>query len=192
MISSIEGTISQKSEKSIEVNIQGLGYKIFITQDLLSKVKAGEKIKLLTELRIKDEILSLYGFSSVIEREYFRYLTSISGIGSKSALNILSLISLKKLQAAIANERAEVLTKVSGIGKKTAERIILELKSKIKKNHFSEEDIRNDNLAIDALIGMGYPLEEARRALRKIGADQNSEKLTAEQKIKKALQYLSS
>jgi Holliday junction DNA helicase RuvA len=192
MISSIEGTISQKSEKSIEVNIQGLGYKIFITQDLLSKVKVGEKIKLLTELRIKDEILSLYGFSSVIEREYFRYLTSISGIGSKSALNILSLISLKKLQAAIANERAEVLTKVSGIGKKTAERIILELKSKIKKNHFSEEDIRNDNLAIDALIGMGYPLEEARRALRKIGADQNSEKLTAEQKIKKALQYLSS
>lgn len=192
MISSIEGTISQKSEKSIEVSIQGLGYKIFITQDLLNKIKVGEKIKLLTELRIKDEILSLYGFSSIVEREYFRYLTSISGIGSKSALNILSLISLKKLQAAIANERAEVLTKVSGIGKKTAERIILELKSKIKKNHFSEEDIRNDNLAIDALIGMGYPVEEARRALREIGTDQDSEKLTAEQKIKKALQYLSS
>jgi Holliday junction DNA helicase RuvA len=192
MISSIEGTISQKNKESIEINVQGLGYKVFITQSLLSNVKVGQKIKLLTELRIKDEIPSLYGFLSNAEMEYFHYLTSISGIGAKSGLNILSLISLKKLQSAIASERAEVLTKISGIGKKTAERIILELKGKIKKNNFLDRDIRNDNLTIDALIGMGYPAEEARRALREINIDQSSDKLTAEEKIKKALQYLSS
>lgn len=134
MISSIEGTISDKNQESIQIVINGLGYKIFITKPLLDKVKIGQNIKLFTKLQIKDDSLNLYGLASQSEMEYFKHLTSISGIGAKSALNILSLVSLKKLQNAILNKEVEALTKISGIGKKTAGRIILELKGIVEKN----------------------------------------------------------
>ena len=189
MISSIQGTISNKDKESIEIVINGLGYKIFITKPLLDKVKIGQNIKLFTKLQIKDDSLNLYGLVTQSEMEYFKRLMSISGIGAKSALNILSLISLKKLQNAILNKEVEALTKVSGIGKKTAERIILELKGIVEKDSLPISDIKNDALAIDALLGMGYSIQQARKAIQQISS---SETLKAEDKIKKALKFLSS
>jgi len=189
MISSIEGTISDKNQESIQIVINGLGYKIFITKPLLDKVKIGQNIKLFTKLQIKDDSLNLYGLASQSEMEYFKHLTSISGIGAKSALNILSLVSLKKLQNAILNKEVEALTKISGIGKKTAERIILELKGIVEKSSSLGHDITNDALAIDALLGMGYSIQQARKAIQQISS---SEVVRAEEKIKKALKFLSS
>ncbi len=189
MISSIEGTISDKNQESIQIVINGLGYKIFITKPLLDKVKIGQNIKLFTKLQIKDDSLNLYGLASQSEMEYFKHLTSISGIGAKSALNILSLVSLKKLQNAILNKEVEALTKISGIGKKTAGRIILELKGIVEKNSSLGHDITNDALAIDALLGMGYSIQQARKAIQQISS---SEIVRAEEKIKKALKFLSS
>jgi len=98
--------------------------------------------------------------------EYFQRLISVSGIGVKSALNILSLVSLEKLQDAIVNKEVEALTKISGIGKKTAGRIILELKGVIDKSTLSGYDIKSDALAIDALTGMGYSTQESRKAVQ--------------------------
>lgn len=189
MISSIQGTISDKNQRSIQIVINGLGYEIFITKPLLDKVKVGQSIKLFTKLQIKDDSLSLYGLTTQSEMEYFKHLMSISGIGAKSALNILSLISLKKLQNAILNKDAGTLTKISGIGKKTAERIILELKGVVEKNSLPISDIKNDALVIDALLGMGYSIQQARKAIQQISS---SETLKAEDKIKKALKFLSS
>ena len=189
MISSIQGTISNKDQESIQITINGLGYKIFITKPLLAKVKVGQTIKLFTKLQIKDDSLNLYGLATQSEMEYFKNLMSISGIGAKSALNILSLISLEKLQNAILNKKAETLTKISGIGKKTAERIILELKGIVEKNSLSGPDIKSDALAIDALLGMGYSIQQARKAVQQISYSQT---LKPEEKIKKALKFLSS
>jgi len=189
MISSIQGTISNKDNESIQIIINGLGYKIFITKPLLDKVKIGQNIKLFTKLQIKNDSLKLYGLSTQSEMEYFKHLTSISGIGAKSALNVLSLISLEKLQNAILNKKAETLTKVSGIGKKTAERIILELKGIVEKNSLlSSPDIKSDALAIDALLGMGYSVQQARKAVQQISSSQT---LKPEEKIKRALLILS-
>ncbi|OQX71580.1 Holliday junction branch migration protein RuvA [Candidatus Parcubacteria bacterium 4484_255] len=189
MISSIQGTISNKDNESIQIIINGLGYKIFITKPLLDKVKIGQNIKLFTKLQIKNDSLKLYGLSTQSEMEYFKHLTSISGIGAKSALNVLSLISLEKLQNAILNKKAETLTKVSGIGKKTAERIILELKGIVEKNALlSGPDIKSDALAIDALLGMGYSIQQARKAVQQISSSQI---LKPEEKIKRALLILS-
>ena len=189
MISSIQGTISNKDKESIEIVINGLGYKIFITKPLLSEVKIGQDIKLFTKLQVKDDSLNLYGLSTQNEMEYFQRLISVSGIGVKSALNILSLVSLEKLQDAIVNKEVEALTKISGIGKKTAGRIILELKGVIEKSTLSGSDIKSDALAIDALTGMGYSTQESRKAVQQISSMQN---LKAEEKIKKALKFLSS
>ncbi len=189
MISSIQGTISNKDKESIEIVINGLGYKIFVTKPLLSEVKIGQTIKLFTRLQVKDDSLNLYGLITKQEMEYFQRLISVSGIGVKSALNILSLVSLEKLQNAIINKEVEALTKISGIGKKTAERIVLELKGFVKKGTLSDSDIKNDALVIDALLGMGYSIQESRKAVQQISSIQN---LKAEEKIKKALKFLSS
>jgi len=191
MISSIQGIISNKDNESIQITINGLGYKIFIAKPLLNKLKIGQNIKLFTKLQIKDDSLKLYGLSTKSEMEYFERLTSISGIGPKSALNILSLISLEKLQNAILDKKAETLTKISGIGKKTAERIILELKGMIKKNPLPNTDINGDAMAIDALLSMGYSIQQARKALQQISSSQTII-MKPEEKIKKALKFLSS
>ncbi len=189
MISSIEGTISNKNQDSIQIVINGLGYEIFITKPLLDKIKIGQTIKLFTKLQIKDDSLNLYGLATRAEMEYFKRLISISGIGAKSALNILSLVSLKKLQSAILNKKPETLTKISGIGKKTAGRIILELKGIVGKDSLPDSDIKNDALAIDALLSMGYSIQQARKAIQQISS---SQALRAEEKIKRALKFLSS
>ncbi len=189
MISSIQGTICNKNQESIQIVINGLGYKIFIIKPLLAKVKVGQNIKLFTKLQIKDDSLSLYGLATQPEMEYFKRLISISGIGPKSALNVLSLISLEKLQNAIVNKEIKDLTKVSGIGKKTAERIILELKETVGKNLHPCFDVKNDALAIDALLSMGYSIQHAREAIQQISHSQN---LKVEEKIKRALKILSS
>ncbi len=189
MISSIQGTINSKDKESVEIVINGLGYKIFITKPLLAKVKVGQTIKLFTKLQVKDDSLSLYGLATQSEMEYFKRLISVSGIGVKSALNILSLVSLKNLENAIINKEVESLTKISGIGKKTAERIILELKGVVGKNSLSASDIKNDVLAIDALLEMGYSIQQARKAIQQISSFQN---IRAEEKIKRALKILSS
>jgi len=189
MISSIQGTINSKDKESVEIVINGLGYKIFITKPLLAKVKVGQTIKLFTKLQVKDDSLSLYGLATQSEMEYFKRLISVSGIGVKSALNILSLVNLKNLENAIINKEVESLTKISGIGKKTAERIILELKGVVGKNSLSASDIKNDVLAIDALLEMGYSIQQARKAIQQISSFQN---IRAEEKIKRALKILSS
>jgi Holliday junction DNA helicase RuvA len=121
---------------------------------------------------VREDTFALYGFLSLEELEMFELLISISGIGPKAATGILSIATPKTIKTAILNEDPSILTKVSGIGKKTAERVILELKNKVADMSVGEkEDVVIDSDAIEALVGMGYNIAEARDALKLVPTD---------------------
>ncbi|MFZ5559902.1 MAG: Holliday junction branch migration protein RuvA [Patescibacteria group bacterium] len=168
MIGFIEGEIEYSTDRYVIVDVDGIGYKVFISGNTFKKLpKVGEKVKLYTHLHVREDIMDLYGFLDRKELEFFELLISISGIGPKGATNILNVASVETLKKAIANEESSILTKVSGIGKKTAEKIILELKSKVS-GEYLDDKFGAGGEAIDALVSLGYKLHEAREALKKV------------------------
>ncbi len=187
MIYSVKGKIGHQGSNFIVIETNSLSYQVFVTDFLLEKIKVGQSIKLFTYLDVRENAIELYGFGTQPELEYFKRLRSISGIGPKSTMNILSLVRLKDLEKAILDERIDILTKVSGISKRIAQRIILELKGKIKKTGEKTSNQEDDTLVIDVLINMGYTPSQARRAVKKIP----SEILGAKKRIKQALKILS-
>lgn len=170
MISRIEGTIIDKTDKFLVVNVGGIGFKVYSTADLIqSSGKTGEKISIHTHLVVREDALDLYGFTTKDEMLFFEKLISISGIGPKTAINILSVTTVATIKRAISTGDISHLVKVSGIGKKVADKIVLELKGKV----FSEEgeDITNNKDEIDAvetLKALGYSQKDAREALQEV------------------------
>lgn len=186
MIGFIEGEIKYSTDRYVIVDVNGVGYKIYISINIFKKLpKIGEKVKLHTHLHVREDIMDLYGFLDRKELEFFELLISISGIGPRGATNILNIASVETLKKAIANEESSILTKVSGIGKKTAEKIILELKNKVISEDLGDK-AGADGEAIDALMSLGYKLYEAREALKKISDD----KKDVGDKVKAALKLL--
>lgn len=173
MISYIEGKIIFREEKFIIIKTGGIGFKVFVLPDLNLE---NEEIKLFTYLNVKEDALTLYGFLDYKELELFELLISISGIGPKAGLGILSLADTETIKVAIVKNDASVLTRVSGIGKKTAERVILELKNKILISDIGDledksKEISEHSDAIDALISLGYNAGEAKNALSRISPE---------------------
>ena len=187
MIGFIEGKIEYNTDKYVLVDVNGIGYKIYISTSVFKDLpEIGNKVKLFTHLHVREDILDLYGFLDKKDLDFFEMLISISGIGPKGAMNILSVASIETLKKAISNEDSTILTKVSGIGQKTAGKIILELKSKVS-GEYSDEKGGTDGEAIDALVSLGYRLQEAREALKKIPHEVKE----VGEKIKHALKLLS-
>lgn len=191
MISYLKGKIQHKGSNYIEVLVSSIGYTVFIADDFLKSATIGQEIEIFTFQHVKEDALDLYGFDSRNKLELFEKLISISGIGPKSALGVLSSATVEEIESAIIRGDATILTKVSGIGKKTAERIVLELKNKFTgttattdSNHAGSEDAD----VIDGLVGLGYPIDHVREALRKIDSDITG----TEEKIKACLQILGS
>src|SRR4030042_2601029 len=171
MIGFIEGKIEYSTDRYVIVDVNGVGYKIYISANIFKKLpKVGEKVKLYTHLHVREDIMDLYGFLDRKELEFFELLISISGIGPRGATNILNVASVETLKKAIANGERSILTKVSGIGKKTAEKIILELKNKVSGENLDGKYGAGSE-AIDALMSLGYKLREAREALKKVPED---------------------
>ena len=189
MIGSISGKIILKTEKFLIVEASGVGYKISVSSDTLSKAKrAGEETMLWTHTHVREDILDLYGFSEYAELEFFEMLISVSGIGPKGALAILGVTSLETLRKAIGTGDTSYLTKISGIGKKTAEKIVIELRDKMEdklKNEEGGSSLSDELDALEALKSLGYSQHEAREALKKVshGIDTNA-------KIREALKIL--
>ncbi|MFH1612763.1 MAG: Holliday junction branch migration protein RuvA [bacterium] len=163
MISFIKGKIVVKEPTKLVVEVNDIGYNINIaisTYDTIGNI--GDKVCILTYLHVKEDILSLYGFSTEEERNLFKQLISISGIGPRISLNILSHIKIEIFKQAIVTHNVEILNKTPGIGKKMAEKLILELKDKISLSNLStQEKIESNkedmiNNAISALISLGY------------------------------------
>jgi len=172
MLAKIKGKIEYIKNNYAVVGVGGLGYKVFSTPYILGKIAGKEEVEFFLHTHVREDTLALYGFLAIEELDIFELLISISGIGPKAGLGILSIASPKTIKTAILNEDSTILTKVSGIGKKTAERVILELQNKIADISVGDkEEAVVDSDAIEALSGMGYSVTEARDILKSAPKD---------------------
>lgn len=171
MIGSLKGQVTHKGTNYIILAVAGVGYKVFLTPILLMPLKIGQDLYLVTLTYVREDQITLYGFSALPELEFFELLLTVSGVGPKSALGIMSLASLEMIKSAIVSEDPSVFTKVSGIGRKTAERVIVELKGKLKDEASATPVAREHSDAMDALVVLGYSQQEAREALKIVPKD---------------------
>ena len=189
MIGYISGTIKAIRKNYIIIATDYLGYKVFVIPQISLSLEPAAKVSLFIYTHVREDQLSLFGFSTLPELEFFELLLGISGIGPKMALSIMSLANLEMIKSAIANQDASVFTKISGIGLKTAERLILELKDKIGE-HLDKDEMRDVSQmhadVIDVLLALGYSRSEARKALAELPKDLTS----ADDKIRIALRSL--
>jgi len=185
MIGSIKGKIILKTDKFLIIETGGVGYKISVSPDTLSKsFKINNDIFLWIHTHIREDAFDLFGFLDIQELEFFEMLINVSGIGPRSALTILSIASIETLRKAIGSNDITYLTKISGIGRKTAEKIIIELRDKVGKEN-KDGSLKEELDALEALKSLGYSQNEAREALKTVSA--NSDTNT---KIREALKIL--
>ena len=193
MISFIEGKIVEKDENSIVVDSNGIGYEIQVSNFTLNSIeRMPERVKILIYMQVKEDGISLYGFLSKEEKNMFLKLISVSGIGPKMAISILSGITVNDLITCIFNQDVRMLCSIKGLGKKTAERLVVELKDQALPN-MTTSAIETVNIsfveqATDALISLGVGKNEAYR-LAKENASENS---TVEEIITKVLRGMGS
>lgn len=166
MIGSIKGKITYKGTGYLILETGNVGYKVFCTPTLHTSFKKEQELQLLIHTYVREDQITLYGFPTLAELEFFELLLTVSGVGPKSALGIMSLASLQMIKSAIISEDPTVFTKVSGIGRKTAERVIVELKEKFKDETPGAAKEHSD--AVDALLALGFDATEAREALKRV------------------------
>ena len=165
MISSLRGKVVARMLDGVVLDVNGVGYRIQTTLRALRKAQGGEEVTLDTYLHVREDALQLYGFAEAAERELFEHFLSVSGVGPKVALAILSGSTPADLRRAIALEDITRFVAIPGIGKKTAERVVLELKEKIGIIETPAGAPEHELMARDALVELGYSLLEAERAL---------------------------
>ena len=196
MFAYIKGILDTKQDTFIVIDVQGVGYKIFMpTNSIQNLGKEGETVKVFTHYYVREDNISLYGFSSNEELRMFELLISVSGVGAKSAIAMLSEITPSKFALDVVSDDVTSLTKIPGVGKKTAARIILELKDKLKQEQAIEAKeeittlIKNNGKveeAISALQVLGYNKREIEKVFEKI----DMKNLELEEIIKTGLKYL--
>ena len=171
MIHSLSGELKQKKGRFLIIGIGGVAFRVMVPATSESKLpKLGDKVTVYTFLHIREGGADLYGFLSEEELSFFESLISVSGIGPKSAVSILSVAPVEQLMAAVSRGEAELLQKSSGVGKKTAERIILELKDKViaGDDEIAVKYMESDNDVYDALVNLGYSRRDAKNVIDKI------------------------
>lgn len=173
MIGRLTGVLVQKNPPQIVVDVNGVGYEVEVPMSTFYDLPAaGQKVTLLTHLVVREDAHLLYGFASPGERETFRMLLRISGIGARTALSVLSGMSVAELTEAVTLQETARLTRVPGIGKKTAERLLLELKGKLGAELVSGIGINRpaaaSNDVLQALLALGYNEKEALSAMKQI------------------------
>ncbi|MBV6485175.1 MAG: Holliday junction ATP-dependent DNA helicase RuvA [Flavobacteriales bacterium] len=193
MIAQIKGRLIEKTPTYVVVDCNGVGYQINISLNTFSKIGNEENCLLFTHFVIREDAHLLYGFKEKSERELFRQLISVSGVGSSTAIMILSSLSPDETKAAIISGNVNTLKGVKGIGLKTAERIIIDLRDKVGKNEGTELfSISSNNTikeeALSALVMLGFSKMPAEKALTKIMTE--SPNLTVEELIKRTLKSL--
>jgi len=199
MISFIKGILIEKNPTFVIIDVQGVGFGIYIPLSSFDKIgNIGEEVKLFTHLNVKEDSLTLYGFFTSEEKVLFEMLIEVSGIGPRTAIGILSGISVNEFRTLILNKNYARLTTIPGIGKKTAERLVLELYDKISKSSFkttseTSTQITNQELrveAIQALCSLGFSKPIAEKSVNNTLMSE-SNTITLEELIKKALKTAS-
>lgn len=173
MISFLKGKILNKGQGYVILQTDNIGYQVFISAGVYADLQIGQEMEFYIHHNASENAQDLYGFKSFSELEFFKLLISISGVGPKSALGVLAMASVDEIKESIAHGDPSVLNKVSGIGQKTAERIVLELRNKI--GHLTgtvdgrtATGVSVSSDEIDALMALGYSLQQAREALRQV------------------------
>ena len=189
MIASVSGEITQVLEGQVVVNVNGIGLLVNVTQDSCLSCHTGQKKAFYTYMVVREDLLALYGFDTMEERELFIHLISVTGVGPKIGLAALSSLSPETVRRAIAADQPEVFARVPGIGKKTAQKIILDLQGKVQPMEPLEAISHMDDIdaeVMEALTALGYSIVEAQTALQSLGKDEDSDAAT---RLRKALQY---
>ena len=175
MIARLRGRVLSREEQSIVVDVGGVGLEVYVPVPLAAGLSEGDEVHLYTHLHVRENELSLYGFAEPEERRLFRLLLNVSGIGPRVALSLLSAMSVTAIHRAIADEQPGLLSRVPGIGRKTAEKIVLELKDRIPELMAMPESAPGlhavDADVIEALVGLGYSVVEAQRAVQGLPPD---------------------
>ena len=187
----IKGKVAHTGLDFIVVDANGAGYKINTSEPCVKRVSLGDEVKVFTYLHVREDIFDLYGFLTDEELNLFKMLISVSGVGPKVGLGILSSVSPSEFALSVVTGNVKAITKAQGVGPKMAQRIILELKDKLKSADVSEmpEDYEafsdDTDEAVSALMVLGYSRSEAQKAISKAGTDGG-----VEQTIKQALKLL--
>ena len=190
MIASIQGVVAATGKDyAVIATNNGIGYKVFVPHSSLERLQGENDAFLHTTLIVREDSLTLYGFDTTTERDVFDTLITISGIGPKTGLAILSTLSLDSLRNAVVGDRAEILTRVPGIGNKSAQKILLELKDKFKFGLDTApvaafDDINSD--VLDTLVVLGYSIVEAQTAIQSLPKDAQH---NVEDRVRLALSY---
>jgi Holliday junction DNA helicase RuvA len=190
MIAGIKGTIEAIGSGWVVIDVGGVSFHIFVPTSTLSQLGVvGQSASLKTHLHVREDNLTLFGFSSIRELTLFETLITVKGIGPKLGLAMLSAMEAEQLTAAIASGDASMLTAVPGIGKKTADRIILELKEKVGSSWISQDlvSVQGNSEVLAVLTSLGYSVAEASRAVASLPA--SSASLDLEARIKLVLRY---
>src|SRR6266498_1872670 len=199
MITFLDGKLISSLPTQAIVDVSGVGYEVFIPLSSYDKLPAaGQSVRILTHLHVREDAHVLYGFMSAAERDLFRLLVNhVSGIGPKLALAVLSGMSVSNFKSAVVNSDVTALAKISGLGKKTAERIVLELKDKLgvaaaweaaSAAHAPSPEEEEANEAVLALIALGYKQIDAHKAVRDL--QEKGEAESAEELVKLALKKI--
>lgn len=193
MITHIRGKLVEKNPTEVVIECNGIGYAINISLHTYSQIPNEESIKLYTYLQVKEDSHTLFGFSSLAEREIFKMLISVSGVGASTARTVLSSLTPKQVREGIATNDVALIQSIKGIGAKTAQRVILDLKDKILKVYDIDEIsvVQNNTIkdeALSALEVLGFVKKQAERVVDKIIASQPE--ANVETIIKQALKNL--
>jgi Holliday junction DNA helicase RuvA len=193
MITHIHGRLTEKNPTDVVIDCNGVGYFLNISLHTYSKIPDQENLKLFTHFQVREDSHTLYGFTSLVEREIFRLLISVSGIGASIARTMLSSLTPDQVKTAIASEDVALIQSVKGIGSKTAQRVIIELKDKILKVYQFEEgslSVNNTNKeeSLSALEVLGFSKKQSERVVEKIIS--NHQDASVEIIIKEALKNL--
>ena len=198
MITLVKGKLEIKMTGFVVIDVGGLGYKVFMSDNSIEKLgNIGDNVKVYTHHHVREDDISLYGFCTMEELRMFELLIGVSGVGAKTALTMLAVIDPSNFALAIISEDVATLTKIPGIGAKSAQRIILELKDKLKKENIDKnstiqmiQPISGENKmqeVIEALQVLGYNRKEIEKAFSKL----EKASLTTEELIRKGLNILS-
>ena len=182
MISYLKGTVLEKGLTYLVLEVNNIGYKVFVTPEIL-EAKIGDQVAVFTYMKVADDGQSLFGLPDFATLQFFEMLITVSGVGPKVALAILSSAQTDAIKSAIANQDAGVFTRISGVGLKTAEKIIVELKNKVGAP--SGLEAGGSSEVFDALMALGYNQREVREVINKLDRS-----LPAQGQIKQALKLM--
>ncbi len=190
MIASLKGIVTGKLTDSLIVTVQGIGYQVFVADSTQAKAREGDEMLLHTTLVVREDSLTLYGFRTLQEKQVFEIVTTVSGVGPRLGLAMLSTMSVENIRNAIASEQDKLLTRVPGIGKKTAQKIVFELKDKLLSPDAAPIDGLDDFTDInadvlDSLVALGFSVVEAQTAIQALPPDAPDE---VEERVRLALQ----